>query len=356
MRNSLLAAAGCRRLDTLLIIGGLAITLCQSSQANPQYSVTDLGSVDQVAEDVVPGLNSKGDVTVWTRTADQTFAPTVISGDKRKVLGRPAGYLNSFAYSLNNKGDAVGWSNTTQNPVDSISTLHACLFTHGKAVDLGTLGGKDSRAYAINDGGLVIGRSDTKDRGQLAFVYSHGKMTPLTPLPTGKGTVAFSVNQAGVVVGASDHTVPGLTLPIVHAVIWRSGKPTDLGALGKNDYSIGYGINDNNDVVGVDNKPDGSDVVLFSGGKITDLDIDGRAFAINDKRQIVGTNELPDPQKPIAFLWDNGKFYNLNDCIPASANIRLESAYKINERGQIAAVGREQGMMHAVLLTPVDNK
>jgi len=90
--------------------------------------------------------------------------------------------------------------------------------------------------------------------------------------------------------------------------------PFDLGTLGS-DYSIAYGINDVGKVVG--------DSFTSSG-------------------------------QPHAFLWNNGKMFDLNNLLSDNSGWELVSAQGINNRGQIVGYGffYDQGYK-AFLLTPV---
>jgi probable HAF family extracellular repeat protein len=67
--------------------------------------------------------------------------------------------------------------------------------------DLGTLGGAGSRAYAINNDGVVAGEAETAGRRIHAFVWKRGQaMTDLGTLggPTSR---AYDINSNGTVVG-----------------------------------------------------------------------------------------------------------------------------------------------------------
>ena len=59
--------------------------------------------------------------------------------------------------------------------------------------DLGTLGGANSEAAAINDWSQVVGVSDMPGGGTHAFLYQNGTMTDLNSiLPAGSGWVLES--------------------------------------------------------------------------------------------------------------------------------------------------------------------
>jgi probable HAF family extracellular repeat protein len=84
--------------------------------------------------------------------------------------------------------------------------MHAFLWSSGIMTDLGTLARTNgsSHAYGINDNGQVVGCSSTTN-GDDAFIYSGGKMTDLNNLiPANPGwtlTQANAINDSGQIVG-----------------------------------------------------------------------------------------------------------------------------------------------------------
>ncbi len=115
--------------------------------------------------------------------------------------------------------------------------------TYLDPIDLGTLGGSETRAYAAN-GARIVGASQTVDGLVHAFKYEDGALTDLGTLG-GSTSWAFAVNTAGAVAGSAS-----LPDDVTHAFLWTEEiGMLDLGTLG-GTYSRGSGINDAGQVSG----------------------------------------------------------------------------------------------------------
>jgi probable HAF family extracellular repeat protein len=83
----------------------------------------------------------------------------------------------SIVHAGNNRSELVGstWS-------DDGLTYHAFLVQGGRMTDLGTLGGAESSALAIDVSGRIVGWSDTADGARHAFLWRAGQMEDLNEL------------------------------------------------------------------------------------------------------------------------------------------------------------------------------
>jgi probable HAF family extracellular repeat protein len=226
-----------------------------------------------------------------------------------------------FATSLiNNNHRAVGTADLpTVDPNNSpFAIFHAFRWHEGVITDLGTLGGNNSEATAINDPGQVIGTSE------------------ITTVPDSDlGFIPF------------------------HCFLWREGDMSDVGTLG-GKFSWAGGINNRGQIVGVSTLLGDSDFhgFLWSNGALTDLipfpgDEASAASGINNQGKVVGASGTTS-EAIRAVLWEEGVVTDLNDLIPADSGWQLQYAGSINARGQISGVGIHNGEGRAFLLTLTD--
>jgi probable HAF family extracellular repeat protein len=171
------------------------------------------------------------------------------------------------------------------------------------------------------------------------------------------------MNNNGEVAGTSGICATGLApSSATHAVIWRNGKPTDLGTLGGNTSNVAFAVNNDGQVVGISTLSDNATVHTFlsQGGQMTDLGtLPGDTFSfvgnINDKGQ------APIQSCDINFncraaIWQDGVMTDMNTLIPADTPLYLVVADWVNSRGQIAGGAVDQnGDLVPFLATPVGN-
>jgi probable HAF family extracellular repeat protein len=215
-------------------------------------------------------------------------------------LGTLPGGANSFAYWVNNGGLIVGQSqNGSIDPLTGYPEFDGVLWDNGQIINLGTLGGNQSNANAINERGEVVG----------AALNTTSDLFANSPLCSGCGTFA----QTYIFTPAATQT---------HAFLWRAGEMQDLGTLGGPD-SNAVVVNDRGQVAGesfINFIANASgvptmDPFLWEKGQMVDVGTLGGTFGfpswLNNRGQVVGASNLPGDQTFHPFLWDRGALKDL---------------------------------------------
>jgi len=186
---------------------------------------------------------------------------------------------------------------------------HACLFSNGHVIDLGTLGGDTSEARGINNLGVIVGYAYNAAGNFFGFTYQNGTMTPIGTLG-GSWSIAYAINDQNQIAGQA-YTRGNRA---AHAFRLSNGQMVDLGSLGGSS-SWGFAINNSGTVVGF------------------------ATTRTNQSHAFVSTN--------------GGRMQDLNRLIPTNTGWVLAQANGINDAGQIVGYGTIRGQTHAFLLTLV---
>ena len=304
------------------------------------------------------------DYTVTDLGSDRFFNPMAISdtgyvaGYRRSSENGPNqgfvwhnGLLSDISYQgqetllrgINNYGQAVG-SYYTPYPNPDFGS-HGFIWENGTFTPIGTLGGRESEAWDINDAGQVTGRSQTAEDSGHGFLYDSGTMTNLDPNDGWTGSEPWAINQNGDIAGYW-HTPTSAQ----HGFRWSGGSFDDL----YDPYvmwSQGSDINDLGWVVG----RCGDSACIWRGTDREDLGslgVKSMAEGINNPGQVVGWCQLYNDSVR-AFVWEDGAMSDLNSLIPSGSGWVLGEALAINNSGQIVGGGTLNGQYHGFLLTAV---
>ena len=135
-----------------------------------------------------------------------------------------------------------------------------------QTTDLGTLGGADAEATAINDAGQIVGGSYTSRGVNKPFLWEDGVMRDLGMPAGGTWGRASGLNSTGTVV------VGNYATSVFKPFIWRSGTgistlPLPAGVV--TGYAMG--VNDAGSIVGSVDEISRSHAVVWNNGVITDI-------------------------------------------------------------------------------------
>jgi len=204
-------------------------------------SVRGLGTLGGAVSQA-KAVNRRGQVVGTSRDGLGRTRAFLWQEDLGIVDLKPLTGVNTSANDINKNGEITGGGDT------GFGDFHAYLLSEGTSFDLGTLGGNESEALAVNGRGQVVGHSRVGGAVvKHAFAIPEpGRMLDLGSLGgAGTTSIAHDVNDAGSAVGLTE-TRTGQP----HAFLWTAvDGMRDLGALGAAP-SIALGINNRAEVVG----------------------------------------------------------------------------------------------------------
>lgn len=202
------------------IVGSIDNSTSTSAVLWNTHTPTNMGTLAEVSDSTFSNaysINNRGQIVGWSSTSVSPQHAVLWNNGKITDLGAISGSY-SAAYSINDVGQVVGWLGT-----ENKGKKHASLWKDAKVTELET--DSNSVAYSINNRGQVVGEWDTSNTTSHAVLWSRGKMIDLGSLG-GNYSVAYSINNHGQAVGSS-FTSSGSQ----HAFIWYKGKMTDLNSL-----------------------------------------------------------------------------------------------------------------------------
>jgi len=339
------------------------LLLCLSSIAHPatKYSIVDLGHLGGGTSQAC-GINSAGQVVGRSITSlGETRAFVWDRQTGMQDLGVLGGY-GGEADGINDEGQVVGIAYTAGHAGPNDGQYHAFVWSSLSGMrELAALySGVGSCAWAINSSGQVAGASLTADGDIRGVVWDGvGGIQELGTLG-GDYSEAFAVNDGGQVVGRAGFF--GVTSPS-QAFIWDSDSGIrPVGPSYGPGGSTAYAISELGCVAGAFRIDGGMHAFQWTetggmedlGGPTGQFGVWGEATDINDSGLVVGWSKLSDVDFR-ALLWDgDGQMSDLNDLLDESgAGWTLTSAQAINNLGQIAGVGLHNGQSRAFILNPI---
>jgi len=326
-----------------------------AASAAPRYAVTILPLLPT-------GISNKGHIVgTWTRPHSKVTTGVLYRNGKVTDLDPkdifstpdvPYGRKGLMPTAVNDRDEIVGYRVTS----GAVTAEHPFFWARGKIRGLdGTGGWHGGEALDLNNKGQIAGYTDTgnsEDQGDDALYWpSAGVIAKnLGEKMKWRHSDARAINNRGAVVGYWIDTEH-----VRHPYLLSNGHVTDLGRVSPdcktNNYAVA--VSDAQQVVGYccDDKTMTSYVFLWQNGRIANLGLmDGRSatpYGINNHGQIVGR------AGDSAFLWTDGRFWDLNDLLSHKSGIAIQDALAINDRGEIVAMGIWKGKEAGFLLRPV---
>jgi probable HAF family extracellular repeat protein len=206
------------------------------------------------------------------------------------------GGRTSQAYALNNAGQVVGFSDIVGNVY-----AHAALFSGSGSnnIDLDSQGPVSyvGEAHGINDSGQIVGWAYTSSGRYEAALFTASGKVDLGDLCDSSPTAseAQAINNSGTIIGYADDCY---FTPQGCRFSGQGSDNTSLGGIGGGIEGVPYDINASGLVVGVGDRSDNgaARATLFGASGNLDLGTLGgfnsHAYGINDAGQIVGDSAL----------------------------------------------------------------
>lgn len=208
-----------------------------------------------------------------------------------------------------------------------------------RIVDLGTLGGPDSVAVAINEDGIISGWAMLPSGEWHAVIWDSTGIVDLGTPPGFNVSSALALNENRQVAGNGDGEPS-------QGYLWENGIWTPIGTLPGTSDSVARDIDSGGRIVGSSYNPDGaSRAIIWDAGVLTDLGTlysTSAGVAINEAGQVVGVTDIGPAAGGAelrGFLWEDGEMTALD---PLPEDFR-SSASDINDVGQICGFSRNEG-------------
>lgn len=324
---------------------GIAL-LVRFYNAPPRYTATvlgDFGLSSNGVSSLANGINASGQVAGlamyqfnnrlkseqnvavrWTGNAPEKLGDIPVPEDSTLSPRFKSAPFVSYGIEINDSGDVSGYIDS-QVGVDGKGYISRWP-TPWRAIRW--------KGLTPNDVGLIGNFTrDTTSNASGQRVEQHDGVAVRRVRTTteyldglgGKEICGHAINASGQIAGEASLRGDKIT----HAVRWSGTTAVDLGTLGGDSY--GYAINISGDVVGMSE---------------TEA---GESARIKNK---------------VAFLYTNGKMYDLEALLPRGSGISELKTFhfqlggwlrgnSINDRGQIAASGLFHGHRHALRLDPI---
>ena len=352
------------------VVAILGIAAVPAAAQTPVYRVTNLSAVPDAALCVATAINDSG-ATAGVCGADLNSAGGAAAW--RDGALTQLGMLSEGHYAqgtaINSSGVVAGDGDAGDwQPRPFIATKRGLL-------NIDSSGGANMRVVGITDTGVLFGnyaKGLSGNTSSWSAVYwteevdkpGRYRRTALPRVGGGdskvNGAWATASNKAGEVAGYVQNSLFGQ-----RGAFWsndRNHTVVTLEPLAGSNTSWAWGLNDLGQAVGASYFPFVGDraVLWQNDANHTPVDLGvlpgdtmSTALAANALGQVVGVS-TNDQSERRGFLWQNGAMFELAALISAEDGAwTIVHVFSTNNRGEIVALGKQDGQLASVLLTPL---
>ncbi len=245
-----------RQQEVLLITLVAASASIALAVTFPSYVFTQAGIYPGSAQTYPSGASLTRIVGFYMQPGGGDYG--YIQTGKTFMTAQPSGSLDSYLFSINANGLAVGgYCTPGANVCGALSGNHGYTYDYvtGATTDVDYPGAATTVAFGVNDSGMIVGGFcvhgttgcplDLFLGSSHAFMDGNSTFTQLD-FPGADETTAFGINNGGAIVGVYEINGQATT---VHGFLYQNGTYTDLNYPGAN-WTEATGINNAGVVVG----------------------------------------------------------------------------------------------------------
>ncbi|MCY2927665.1 MAG: hypothetical protein NT031_19930, partial [Planctomycetota bacterium] len=233
-----LAVGGAVRPGIVGVVSLTVLTLVSVASAVVPYASVRIPDPGNRLQGIT-ALNEGGRVACWNRTG----TGYIWDGTNVTLLPGSGVLRESWSLAINDSDVAVGGISLGGFNLGGYSKAAKWQGGVLTQLDLGTLNGNDSVAYAINNAGMIAGRSIIGGNFHMFTLSPGGAVTDIGVPPAGLVPWIEGMNESGQVIMMGGGEMDGY--------IWQNGIYTPLHDTDGTNFGAPYGINDAGVVVGM---------------------------------------------------------------------------------------------------------
>lgn len=330
--------------------------------AAPNFEAIDLGAFHvenmNVNNSGTFEISNSGEIAAHISTTPYLNEATFFQNNTPTTLTSLGG-SSSYGFGLNDNNIVVGHYR------DSTSGYSKpYYYQNNQMINIPIFtGGNNGFAKDINSAGIVVGHSNHvsgNDAYVKAFSYNINTET-LTELGTFGGIQSYAqaINENGQITGYAEYKV-GI-MEYDHAFIYDNGVMHDIGTLPGNNESQGADINEIGHVAGLASVGTNNHAILYANGVMNDLGTftnnpahSSYASGLNNLDQVVGMSDVESNQMK-GFFYEDGVMHDLASLVTVSNGCSDYIPHDINDSGLIVGTASCSGEVRVVLLSPLDD-